>query len=132
MDNLYTDEQWYAMVDNRMSRPVPLVGADRDYEAAADRSYEQSVSRGLDDRDAMALAVGDGDLTFTGPNAESHFYSHWHLVEDVLVEVAGLDIIRLTINGRYRDERRYSWGSPSIWEVTITHSGGCYVKNFYT
>lgn len=106
---------------------------DADYEEAAQRSYELSVMKGYEYRDAMKAAMGEGEVTFTGAAREDMFFSHWQLVEDVLRELQGKAMVHLTINGSHeRHARRYTWQSPDVWEVTVTHMGGCYSRYFYT
>lgn len=105
---------------------------DEEYEEAAQRSYELSVSKGLEYRDAMAIALGEGELTFVGAAREDRFYAQWGLVDEVLKEIAGLDIVHLTINGSHEVSPRYTWQSPDTWEATITHTRGCYSRYFYT
>jgi hypothetical protein len=103
-----------------------------DYEDAAQRSYELGIAKEAEFKAAMTRALGDGELTLTGAANETRFYSEWGLVEGVLKEIEGLDIVHLTINGSRELPARYSWQGPDTWEVTVTHSRGCYSRYFYT
>lgn len=106
---------------------------DDEYEEAAARSYELGLEKDAELRVSMASAIGTGELTFTGAANEVHFYGQWGLVADVLKEIAGLEVLHLTIIGSHeRRPKRYSWEGPDTWEVIVTHSRGCYSKYFYT
>lgn len=112
---------------------MPTFEYDEDYEDAANRSYELSITKGHEYRSAMALALGNGELSFVGAAREDTFYSNWKLVEDVLKEIEGKDMVHLTISASYEARtRRYAWQPPDLWEVTVTHKGGCHSRYFYT
>lgn len=104
---------------------------DEDYEEAAQRSYELSIAKGHELRSDMKIAMGDGEVTYLGAAREDIFFSAWTLVDDVLKEIAGKTMVHLTLNA-WRERGGYSWETPDVWEVTITHMGGCYSRYFYT
>lgn len=106
---------------------------DDDYDDAATRAYEFAVTKEHEYRNDMLRAMGDGELTYTGAANESRFFSQWVLVEDVLKEIDGLEMVHLTINGSHEKRpRQYGWEAPDTWEVIVIHSRGCYSRYFYT
>lgn len=111
---------------------MPTFEFDEDYERAADESYYRSMMREHENENKMLAAMGDGELTFTGDANKASFYGDWTLVEAVLAELDGKDMVRLTIHGKHPTPPDYNWRNPTVWEATITHTGGCYTKTFYT
>lgn len=111
---------------------MPTFEFDEDYERAADESYYRSVMLEHENENKMLAALGDSELTFTGDANANRFYAQWLLVEAVLAELDGKEMVHLTINAKHTTPPDYNWRSPNVWEATITHMGGCYTKTFRT